>query len=57
MALHNLAAALVDVALIDMSCPERMEAVAVVDSHDLVVDIENLVVAPKCTSASDYVDK
>lgn len=46
-----------DVALIDMLCPERMEAVAVVDSHDLVVDIENLVVAPKCTFASDYVDK
>lgn len=48
-----------DVASIDMWCQERMVVVLVaVNSHaDLVVDIGILAVVPKCTFASDYVDK
>lgn len=55
---NRLAVASEGVALIDMLCQERrMVALAVGNFHDLVVDIGNLVVVPKCTFASDYVDK
>lgn len=57
MAFRNLVAALEDVAWIDMCYRERMEVLAAVNFQDLVVDMENLVAAPKCTFASDYVGK
>lgn len=58
-ALHSLEAASVDAALIDMWCPGQMEEPAAVYCHDSAVDTENhdFVVVPKCTFASDYVDK
>lgn len=58
-ALHSLEAASVDAALIDMWCPEQMVELAVGYCHDSAADTENhdFAVAPKCTFASDYVDK
>jgi len=52
---HILVVELVDVALIDMK--GRIVGLAAVHLHDSVLDIGSLAAAPKCTFASDYVDK
>lgn len=53
----QLAVALADVASIDMWCQEQEMVELAAVNFDLVGDIGILAVAPKCTFASDYVDK